>query len=514
MNTLYQFLSLAVIIIGIVILCSMYNWIRKKRASYRRNERESADNRGIVDVNKVKAPISSKVQQPGETTEEWHKRAHRMIETRKRRIMFGIAFGGVCVVGIIAALMFNWLSCHVVETPHSRLEGPIKQEWVARYHCTGGSGYAEAVAVDQQGNIYVAGSVHDGNCSSRYVSDDYATIKYNGAGEEIWVAYCTGSHAYDIAVDAQNSVYVTGVKCCTDGKYDLTTVKYDAAGNELWIAYSNLSVSPYLYGLDAAIALDEQGNAYVTIPIDGKLVKYNGTDGSELWATKYESAGGASEYPSIAVDDLGNVYIGGAISITKYAYDGRALWSISPKDKIGKQEGRGDVLALDTQGNVCVATGDYRVSKYDTNGNQIWTALYNSSADYGWPHAIAVDRFGDIYAVSESSTVKYTSDGTLLWAGDGGEYIAVDDMGNAYVAGGDGKWCITIKYNTDGAKVWTACYWGGLGDGDKPYGITLDDSGNVYVTGKSTYKKCPNPWGLDVTEFRYSEYITIKYSQQ
>jgi DNA-binding beta-propeller fold protein YncE len=198
----------------------------------------------------------------------------------------------------------------------------------------------------------------------------------------------------------------------------------------------------------------------------------------------------------------------------KYGCEGNELWYISHEQEWLYHDW-GDVLALDPQGNVCVAIGNHRVAKYDTNGNEIWMSSYNNSPDgYGEAHAVAVDGLSNIFVVGSLATVKYTGDGAFLWAGDGGEDIAVDNMGNAYVIGEDDRWCIATKYNTDGVEVWTARYWGGLGEGDLPYGIDLDASGNVYITGESIYKICPIPFGFDQTEVVYSEYITIKYSQQ
>ena len=66
------------------------------------------------------------------------------------------------------------------------------------------------MAIDSSGNVYVTG----GSAVSDIVPD-YATVKYDSAGQQQWVAYYTGpgnnaDFAEAIAVDASNNVYVTG----------------------------------------------------------------------------------------------------------------------------------------------------------------------------------------------------------------------------------------------------------------------------------------------------------------
>ena len=81
---------------------------------------------------------------------------------------------------------------------------------------------------------------------------DYATIKYNAAGEEQWVTRYSNGSAYAIAVDSGGNVYVTG------GGLGYATVKYNSAGQEQWAArYTGNDVA-------TSIAVDNSGNVYVT----------------------------------------------------------------------------------------------------------------------------------------------------------------------------------------------------------------------------------------------------------
>ncbi len=189
--------------------------------------------------------------------------------------------------------------------------------WARIYNSFGnGQDYASSLAVDASGNVYVTGRSHD----------DYATVKYNGAGNELWVKRYNGlengqDYAASLAVDALGNVYVTGQSEGNGTNDDFATIKYDAAGNELWVKRYNEHGS----SIDQArsLTVDAAGNVYVT----GKsgdayaTIKYNAA-GTEQWATTYKS-GTNGEYSyysdeaiSVVVDASGKVYVTGEGSVT------------------------------------------------------------------------------------------------------------------------------------------------------------------------------------------------------
>ena len=118
----------------------------------------------------------------------------------------------------------------------------FKEEWVARYNGTG-----EALALDAAGNVYVTGS-----CFGADGTYDYATIKYDSNGNELWVARYNGPGNGDdlasaLAVDAMGNVYVTGYSSGSvdPSSLNYATIKYDFNGNELWVArYNGLGNGP------------------------------------------------------------------------------------------------------------------------------------------------------------------------------------------------------------------------------------------------------------------------------
>ncbi|MBK8552297.1 MAG: SBBP repeat-containing protein [Ignavibacteria bacterium] len=162
--------------------------------------------------------------------------------------------------------------------------------------------------------------------------------------------------------------------------------------------------------------------------------------------------------------------------------------------------------------------------KYNSAGDSVWKAVYVGSDDKNdQPYSIAVDNSGDVYVTGGNSvsngssdyiTIKYNSSGVQQWAAryngqgnseDIARSISVDSSGNVFVTGGSGSSLfldyVTVKYNTSGIQQWAARY-NGPGDGyDAAVSISSDGSGNVYVTGGSD-------GGFGVS----TDYATIKYN--
>jgi uncharacterized delta-60 repeat protein len=271
--------------------------------------------------------------------------------------------------------------------------------WVRSYNGLGnGEDYANAIAVDGQGNIIVAGSSWSGTAM------DYLTIKYSPDGKRLWVRRYNNpdtpqNEARSITIDSQGNVFVFGLSWDPNNSNDfLTIIKYNPEGRQLWVASSqepgkNIHDRPRYYTKAKALAVDPQGNVFVSGGSNGYFltIKYN-PEGQVLWShtDKMEGYGGPE---ALAVDSHGNVLVAGGRNTIKYNTDGQLLWLKDPGFSIL-------AMALDTPGNVYVTGGGFFTLGYSPEGEELWVHQflgpgYGYYSYYG--QAIAVDVQGHVY---------------------------------------------------------------------------------------------------------------------
>src|SRR6478672_2651926 len=185
----------------------------------------------------------------------------------KLRVLLGfvVLFGAVLVA--LFAADRPQVPIHERATAPNRFSlvpsGTVQKAWVVRYDGAQHSAdSANDLAIDASGNVYVTGgSAVSGG------PPDYVTIKYNSAGEQQWIADFSGGNntanfANAIALDGSGNVYVTGIGWGYGNDSDYATVKYNSSGEQQWVArYDGPG-----HNLDTAmaIAVDGAGNVYVT----------------------------------------------------------------------------------------------------------------------------------------------------------------------------------------------------------------------------------------------------------
>jgi uncharacterized delta-60 repeat protein len=421
------------------------------------------------------------------------------------------------------------------------------QKWAARYNGPGNlQDMPTAMVLDRSdGSVYVAGS-----SISAGGDPDYATVKYDANGNEVWVkryGYSGTGADFPTAIainGSDGSICVTGKSQggSTTG-YDFATIKYDKAGTVLW---TKRFCSVNGFNEPIAMAVDSGGDAYIAgiswnskSGFDWLTVKYD-TAGTLHWAKFGKGPGLSPDEPSaIVLDAGGNVCIAGTwagfgtgydFATAKYDPAGNLLWA---KRFNGPKNSDDEAIAIAVDGGknvyvtgISVGTGgnyDFATIKYDPAGQPLWVKRYNGAANRDdVPSAIAVDADGNVYVTGESATgdttsryvtIKYDTNGNQKWEAhyDGGSSnrpaaLRVDSAKNVYVTGksytsSTGYDYATIKYNSLGAQVWVKRYNGTANKDDVPVGLALDSLGNVIVTGKS----------LDASKTK-TQYATVKYT--
>ncbi len=335
-----------------------------------------------------------------------------------------------------------------------------------------------------------------------------------------------------VASDNADGIYLTG--SAADSSW---VTKYDSQGNQLW-----LEESPSTGNLDT----DSSGNVYVGGGLgDVALSKYN-SQGEQQWTRSLGTLSLDNSF-NLDVDSSGNVYIigytlddlggenAGELMSGVLAIPSTDAW-IAKYDSNGNQQwieqfGSGDfdesfAIATDKNSNVYTSGWtlgelggtnaglyDVWVAKHDSDGNQLWLQQFGTP-DYDWSWDAAVDSednlyltgwtLGDLGGASAGSydgwVAKYDPSGEQQWvkqfgtAGDDtARSIDFDDSGNFYLtgysdadfggsnAGSYDTW--VAKYDPDGNQLWKQQF--GTAQIDNPFDLTVDNTGQVLVTGFS-----------------------------
>ncbi len=443
------------------------------------------------------------------------------------------------------------LSLIILILTAGNLYSQVSTVWEKRYNGTG-NGYDEATSlfVDAAGNIYVAGA-STGSGSGK----DFTVVKYNSDGLTQWVGRYNGpgnadDDAYLVKVDNAGNVYVSGASTGSGSGLDYCVVKYNSAGVQQWASRYNGpgNATDEVYSLQ----FDNSGNVYITGYSNGGstgddicTIKYN-SSGAQQWMVRYNGSANNDDYGnSIAIDNAGNSYVTGAVTRTgsdldyitvKYNASGVQIWSVFYNGP-GNGEDFPSSNAIDANGNIFV-TGysygstsgpDYCTIKYNNSGAQQWVQRYDGPDGWDESWNIILDPAGNVYITGNSAgvgtgddycTIKYNNSGVQQWiarytgsdsSNDYCNWVAPDANGNVYVTGivGDGvgnqQNIVTVGYNSAGVQQWVQTYNGIGNEFDSGNALTVDNQGNVYVTGGSD-----NIGNTDFVTIKYSSTIGIQ----
>jgi tripartite motif-containing protein 71 len=258
---------------------------------------------------------------------------------------------------------------------------------------------------------------------------------------------------YGVAVDRDGNVYVAD---SSNGRIQ----KFNSDGQFLAKWSSPRPPTPESGNLPGRIAVDVSGNVFVTYYY--RVEKYS-SSGQFLtaWGRSGSEDGEFASPTGIDVDAAGNVYVADYFNsrIQKFTSDGAFLgkWGSLGNGPGQFLFGPHDV-AVHTNGNVYATDTGFRdlvdltgpsVMVFKADGALVRNFRYGeTTSEPSPPIALAVDGRGNVYVVFDiqNRVQKFTSDGRFLagWGSKGsgpGQFfnptsVAVDSNGNIYVVDG------------------------------------------------------------------------------
>lgn len=324
-----------------------------------------------------------------------------------------------------------------------------------------------SIAIDSLQNLVVCGATGSTNLATAGVLDgtfnggslDALLVKFSPAGNRLWSTYYGGpgrDDGYNVAVDLQNNIYLTGqtdsmagIATNTMGVHDISyngnkdvfVVKIDSAGKKLfWATYyggsdtedsSDLTLIQDADGNSALVVVGEtkstsgivkEGVAthqkvYGGGSKDGFIAKFSQANGSLINGTYYGGSGNDSIYCS-AADSAGMLYVGGSTQ------------SPGPLGAIGTFNG---VHQPVFSGGL----SDGLAAKFDSQLNRQWGTYYGGSG-FESVYDIKVDSSGQIiYLAGKTSSTSSiaTFDGYDLSYNDGvtdGFFVKLSGSGHRF----------------------------------------------------------------------------------
>jgi hypothetical protein len=324
--------------------------------------------------------------------------------------------------------------------------------------------YAYDLTVDASGNVYVAARSKASSKGNSVPNYDYITIKFRPDGSLHWARTYAGSRGVAdcpqaLAVDNEGNVYVTGGTegiNASNAFAAAVTLKYNSNGDLQWVAKldeinpGEIAVAGSPYESGQALTIDGNGDVYITGESNRKIfiAKYAGNYAGSgfnpvIW--KNEVTEGTSGR-SIGISN-GNVIacgFGGALASYSTAGDrnwvrnyGSALWDMALSSSA--------IYATGSLGR------DMYTVKCDLLGNMQWSNSFNASTNTAFARAVTFDNCGNVFVtgyisvpegrnlVNKLPVIKYSESGGnpdwVTYNGTDGFDIATDPSGAVYVTG-------------------------------------------------------------------------------
>jgi hypothetical protein len=378
---------------------------------------------------------------------------------------------------------------------------------------------------------------------------NYTLIGYSNAFFVIFVFFL-----YNIIIIAGRGRFVGNTKKSSTMKTKLLflfilicSIANAQSPNWLWANSSGASNDD----LVKSITTDVRGNVYAAGSFSSDLIHFgpftlinSGSGTYDMFIVKYDASGNVlwarsfggsdSDYgSSVAIDTLGNIYVGGSFRSDYITFDTITLMNAGPP------------------------YSDFFLVKFDASGKVQWVNSSKNSLSSDATYSICTDKYGNVYLTGpyqsdritigsttlvnygaptrDSYIVKYNPSGNVIWVRGIGGYdddavnsISTDADGNL-VAGGyffspvltfggttltnstPGTSDIFIaKYDSAGNVLWAKR----AGGSDSDYGssVTADNAGNVFMGGSFRSTSITfDTIKLTNTGPPYSDFCLVKY---
>jgi VCBS repeat-containing protein len=356
-----------------------------------------------------------------------------------------------------------------------------------------GNDYTRGIAVDESGNLFVAGYTNSQDLPNptngfQGGTQDTFVVRIDAAGDVVWTTYLGGtgsdySATYSaIAIDSSQNVFVAGYTNSPDlaqrindyqgGTYDSFVAKLNSGGAVAWTMYLGGSDSDYARG----ITVDSPGNVLVggytlsgNLPnatnvnhggIDGYVAKIGGA-GSVQWTTYL---GGSEDDYANAVATSGS----GDVLVTGYSYAAAIGGRDATLTKLDSDTGHvalmaylggtgddlGQSVATDGEGRVYVAGITYSTdlpgASNSLQGDRDGFLVKLDPANIAPPPAEPPVALADNYSVNWNRTLQIAALGVLANDSDPNE-----DALTAVLVDGGGPSNGTLTLNADGSFSYT-----------------------------------------------------------
>ena len=341
------------------------------------------------------------------------------------------------------------------------------------------------VAVDPQGNFYVAGTTRSLEFPTKSAADpspsgdrsDSFVAKYNASGALVYATYLGGSSTdwlKGLAVDSTGHAYVVGFTDSPDFPVAkaIQSGPNSPGGRAVFVSRLSpggnvLEFSTYLGGgadYGEAIAVDDAGHAYVTglatynFPTTPGVIDTTTDWGRDVFVSKIDTNAGSLLYSTyidggeytdsyghaIAVDAAGNAYVAGQVDGHNFPVVG------------------GGFPEFDFYGS------DIFLAKLAPDARSLLFSTYYGGVGTEWLAGLAIDKAGNaaIVGLTQATDNPAVAAAQPTYAGG---------YNDAFVA----------KFNTNRGGLVFSTYLGGSNEehDENEMGIAMDAGGNVYVAG-------------------------------